>query len=889
MVLMIWKWRRYLGRSGMLLAAFCTLISPFMLYYGRYARNETFVSLIGLVTFYALLRYLESGSKKHLLLITVASALHFTIKETSFIYTAQILLFLFIFLVYQILHSPWKRKGFSTAFIVLLTIGAICLVAPAGISQILQRLSFLEIDPSSISTASTELSRGGLVPAVSPIYKFLFPVGGLSLLGAFALLLSGYGWLGLRRERALDPLVLLGTFVLPQLAPFPVKAFGWNPIDYSFTWPGWNVQALWAQGPFRTAVVLLSMILLTLFLGFLWDWKRFLLHSALFWGIYTLFYTSMFTNPTGLATGIVGSLGYWLEQQGVQRGSQPWYYYLLVQIPIYEYLPAIGVAVAATFGLRRRSPAPPALKQEITDPTPTSLPVFGLLFWWALSSIVAYSIAGEKMPWLTVHISLPMILLTGWGLGQIVERLNWSKYRRSIALVTSHLIILFLAIMKALFSMLGQQPPFQGKLLDQLTASGSFLFLLILIIGCCFILFRVLKAWTTKDVLRLSAIVLFSLLSLLTARTAIRAVYAHPDDATEYLVYAHGSQGIKVVLSQLERLSNRTSGDQSLEIAFDSSEPDSGVAWPLTWYLRHYQNKISFLEPDSTLIGKPVILVDQKNFDKITPLVGDEYYRQEFLRMVWPNQDYFNLTWSRIRGLVSDPIMRSSLWDIWFNRDYSQYAQATNKKGFSLSDWTPGDRMQLFIRKDLAALIWEYGITEAGSLQTDPYEANHADYEADRSIGTSGNLAGQLNAPRGIAIAPDGTLYVADTNNNRIQHFAADGTFLNSWGTFGNAAAGNAPPGTFNQPWALALSPGGNYVYVADTWNHRIQKFSSTGTALGAWGTPLYDPAGAGPAQLWGPRAITVDKQGNVFVSDTGNKRILVYDADGTFLDSDRQ
>ncbi len=43
--------------------------------------------------------------------------------------------------------------------------------------------------------------------------------------------------------------------------------------------------------------------------------------------MFTLFYTSIFTNGAGFFTGMVGSLGYWLEQQGVERGSQPWYYY----------------------------------------------------------------------------------------------------------------------------------------------------------------------------------------------------------------------------------------------------------------------------------------------------------------------------------------------------------------------------------------------------------------------------------------------------------------------------------------------------------------------------------------------------------------------------------
>ena len=68
-----------------------------------------------------------------------------------------------------------------------------------------------------------------------------------------------------------------------------------------------------------------------------------------------LLYTTIFTNSDGFFTGTIGSLGYWIVQQGVQRGSQPWYYYLLVQIPIYEFLPALGLILAIILGLKKKS------------------------------------------------------------------------------------------------------------------------------------------------------------------------------------------------------------------------------------------------------------------------------------------------------------------------------------------------------------------------------------------------------------------------------------------------------------------------------------------------------------------------------------------------------
>ena len=73
----------------------------------------------------------------------------------------------------------------------------------------------------------------------------------------------------------------------------------------------------------------------------------------------TVLYTSLFTNGFGFMTGLVGSLGYWLEQQGVNRGSQPWYYYWLIQLPIYEFLPFLGTLLALIFApalLKKKKP-----------------------------------------------------------------------------------------------------------------------------------------------------------------------------------------------------------------------------------------------------------------------------------------------------------------------------------------------------------------------------------------------------------------------------------------------------------------------------------------------------------------------------------------------------
>ena len=80
--------------------------------------------------------------------------------------------------------------------------------------------------------------------------------------------------------------------------------------------------------------------------------------------------------------------------------------------------------------------------------------------------------------------------------------------------------------------------------------------------------------------------------------------------------------------------------------------------------------------------------------------------------------------------------------------------------------------------------------------------------------------------------------------------------------------------GTFNQPWGIGLGPDGS-VYVADTWNHRVQKFNAQGEFLSMWG---YFGQGEQPEAFWGPRDVAVDSKGRVFITDTGNKRVVVFD-----------
>ncbi|NTU54905.1 MAG: hypothetical protein HGA79_01505, partial [Anaerolineales bacterium] len=203
----------------------------------------------------------------------------------------------------------------------------------------------------------------------------------------------------------------------------------------------------------------------------------------------------------------------------------------------------------------------------------------------------------------------------------------------------------------------------------------------------------------------------------------------------------------------------------------------------------------------------------------------------------------------------------------------------------TLTTWQPADQMKLFVRKDVASKIWNYGVGPSEAVITqDPYEANTIQLAADQVFGSERYPLG-LNAPRAIARGIQADLYIADSRNHRILHIASDGSLLRQVGSFADAFTGDAPIGTFNEPWGVAVGPDGS-VYVSDTWNHRIQKFTQDLTPVKMWGQygqPVPgDSASAG--SFWGPRGIAVDANGNVLVADTGNKRIVVFDKDGNYI-----
>jgi sugar lactone lactonase YvrE len=195
--------------------------------------------------------------------------------------------------------------------------------------------------------------------------------------------------------------------------------------------------------------------------------------------------------------------------------------------------------------------------------------------------------------------------------------------------------------------------------------------------------------------------------------------------------------------------------------------------------------------------------------------------------------------------------------------------------GLFVSD--PGLRHVLVFNKEHKAedVITE-GMVEPGGLAIDTqnrllYVADtELDqilvYDADtlkpvRKMGTAGHkheltTPGDFSKPAGVAVDAEGNLYVADTWNNRIQIFDADGSFVS---TFGKAGDG---PGYFSRPKGVAID-GDGHIWVADGMQDRVQVFDKEGQLLIAFGGH-----GLLPGQFQGLVGIAIDKRNRVFTTE---------------------
>ena len=883
--------RRQLGTVGVVLAAGMLTMSPALLYFSRFARNDIYVAFFTFAIVVCMWRYLEDRKDRWLIAIAPLLALSFAAKEVTLIITASFLVFLNVLLATQLVQQMRASRDLTpgqTAVAYLVTLPTAWLIAAfwsaTGLITRLRsgRISSLDLTAAYAFVAALTLTMAitaRLMDSRTFVIFLAFAVVVIALFIALAFLL--------RRAKEqfslseLPPvgaiLIVVGTLVAVQFAAGIQKLPGavegipllGGDLHSLFRLSG-MVDAGYLEEPVLMRVSVLVLLVGTAFVGFTWNWRVWAASAALFYAVFFVFFTSFFTNggdiwnvytffttqgggflhvsgefwngQGGFWTGIWGSMDYWLGQQDVRRGSQPDYYYFMF-LPVYEFLPLIfGLGGAMFYAFRG--------KLEQTFMVGAALILITTL---SLISDNVLGIIGEKMPWLTVHLALPLALLAAKVLNDMLSSLRVGKSERDDKGETRMTLDMRIAGPLAGVASLATVATLVFLAVGPASASSAvaWLFSLGALAGVTWVAANV--SWRTAG--QIAAVGLFSALMVFTVQASARAAFEEgvPNGVPpEMFIYAQGSAGLGLAIDNVFSAAEESGLGKDIKIIID----DTSNIWPWPWYVRDYENvEYSKFTDGFAPESGAIVLVGTSNQSKMEPFLDRYHEGQPYTHMWWFPELYKNLEIGEFLG----DVVNGDLFDIWrrffFDREVKNATSTPN--------------MIVYIPKEFSAPVQA---PKAAGIRT---KAPELPAESVTVLATLGSEVGQFSQPADIAVDALGNVYVVDTLNQRVQIIAPDGT-VTSIGEPGTNAGEFANPRSPDYevddgPWGMTLGPEGG-IYVADTWGHRIQRFGPDMQL-----DPTFNIGG-----LFGPRDIAVMADGNLIVVDTGNKRLGIYDQSGS-------
>ena len=388
------------------------------------------------------------------------------------------------------------------------------------------------------------------------------------------------------------------------------------------------------------AAMLLGTLVVSAAAGIWWLGRVWLICAAIFYSIWAALYTTLFTNISGIFTGSWQGMGYWIAQQDVARGNQPWYYYF-IGLSVYELLPLVFGLAGAVYFYRRRD-------------------ALGLaLCAWAALSLAAYTVATEKMPWLLVNITTPFILAAAKFLGHLADaaaRGGASRYGRPLTAILLLLTPLIAGTGVYLFlQFIDPARPFGAEhwlLLASIAAAALVAAYVYRISGRIAAPAAGFAPATGAVALGIAALLLG-----LGVWGAFRAAYTYDDSNVEVMVYAQGAADLRATYRMLEQ------EIYPLPDGVESVKSDYDLWYQLQWYVRDHtrDGRMSFRcfkadpEEDANCIVLSASQEDDGGYDFGNPgglLVKDahagndgavrESYRREgpFRNLLWFPETY---------------------------------------------------------------------------------------------------------------------------------------------------------------------------------------------------------------------------------------------------------
>lgn len=483
---------------------------------------------------------------------------------------------------------------------------------------------------------------------------------------------------------------------------------------------------------------------------------------------------------------------------------------------------------------------------------------------WFVAALLLWSFSAGRAPEHAVHVALPLVLLGGGVLGDLLAAVDRRDALRGrggpLALAYLGLLIAVLAVT----ILVGRVDTALDPRAATVQAAVVAMLAVVPLAYAAFVLIGAeRRAGRSRQPALLALLVPGLLLGAFTLRSSILLNFYRADDGSELLAQRTPTAAIRPEIERLERLSRDTTllqgsvrdttGGRGLTIAAGRT-----VRWPFQWYLREFPD-FAVVDPGQEALTETQVVIAADE----TGLAEAGYTPRE---VPWLNRvppAYAAPEAGTILGAVVRP-----------------------------DRWLEGVRFLLFREGPAPAAVETVALGLDAELAARVFPTSGPYALSDRP--GAGSSPGQFNQPLGIAVAEDGTTYVVDQGNARVQRFDADGGFVGAWGgeegglAFAQTESGLGPTG-------IAVGPD-DLVYVADTWNHRVVVVGPDGEEIreiaaprDAGGERLETDVGDDPAAVdldpgafFGPRDVAVTED-EVYVVDTGNERVQVFGIDGTF------
>lgn len=536
--------RHEMGRGAALLASAYLLISPVFLYVGRFIRHDIFAVTFEMVAVVSLVRYLHSERAGWHYVFAAALGLMLATMETFYLF----ILILVGYVALVTLASVSRR-----VLLVLLGYGVL-----AALALVLVPL-LPGAGPIPLPTEQQALDvRNQPDNNWSAYFAKLGPV--------------------------LGPLLSHPAVIIVLLLTVAFAGAAW--------WLVWGARDASGRSAWRRAA---DEARLGSIVGVLdrVPRRQWLIAIGIATVIYAVFYTAILSSPAqpntaGIVTGVLGSFLYWLGQHGVRRGGQPVHYYLFL-LALYEPLllifgsAGIAMVLRRLIGLvRRHTVDEPGVGGNGNWPArgwllPRRAEAFealflpGLLAWWSVAALVIYSWAGEKMPWLTAHIVLPLTLLGAWAAARLIA---WA-FRDGVARSTSLLGLMAAVLVVPALILLSVTTEDPQK-------AGQVWFWPLLIVSALALL--VSGAWVLSGARQGVAVALAAIVVLLlpvTIRSSLRLSFVNGDVPVEPMVFVQTSPDVPRAMRALDQASLLHGSRLDMPIRYDNE-----TIWQ--WYLRNY-------------------------------------------------------------------------------------------------------------------------------------------------------------------------------------------------------------------------------------------------------------------------------------------------------------